>query len=66
MDNFVITIARGFGSGGKSIALELSERLGIPCYENEILDMASDASGINKALFMRRMKDCGEIFLQRC
>lgn len=51
MDNFVITIARGFGSGGKSIALELSERMGIPCYENEILDMASDASGINKALF---------------
>ena len=51
MDNFVITIARGFGSGGKSIALELSKRMGIPCYENEILDMASDASGINKALF---------------
>ena len=51
MDNFVITIARGFGSGGKSIALELSKKMGIPCYENEILDMASDASGINKALF---------------
>ena len=44
MDNFVITIARGFGSGGKSIALELSKKMGIPCYENEILDMASDAS----------------------
>lgn len=51
MDNYVITIARGFGSGGKSIALELSKKLNIPCYENEILDMASDASGINRALF---------------
>ena len=51
MENYVITIARGFGSGGKTIALELSERLGIPCSETEILDMASDASGINKALF---------------
>lgn len=51
MKNYVITIARGFGSGGKTIALELSKKLGIPCYENEILDMASDASGINRALF---------------
>ena len=32
MNNFVITIARGFGSGGKEIATKLGERLGIPCY----------------------------------
>ncbi|WP_317854100.1 cytidylate kinase-like family protein [Chakrabartyella piscis] len=51
MGNYVITIARGFGSGGKSIAQDLSKLLGIPWYENEILDMASDASGINRALF---------------
>lgn len=51
MGNYVITIARGFGSGGKKISDELSKRLGIPCYESEILDMASDASGINRALF---------------
>ena len=51
MKNYVITIARGFGSGGKTIALELGKKLGIPCYENEILEMASEASGINKALF---------------
>lgn len=51
MKNYVITIARGFGSGGKQIGLELSRKLGIPCYENEILDMASDASGLNRTLF---------------
>jgi cytidylate kinase len=54
MDNFIITIARGFGSGGKSIARELGNRMGIPCYEDEILRMASDASGINQALFQER------------
>ncbi|WP_287606073.1 cytidylate kinase-like family protein [Ruminococcus sp.] len=53
MDNFVITIARGFGSGGKQIGLALSKQLGIPCYESQILSMASNYSGINKDLFFR-------------
>ncbi|MGL5260241.1 MAG: AAA family ATPase [Lachnospiraceae bacterium] len=51
MDNYVITIARGFGSGGKAIARELSKRLDIPCYDSQILKMASEYSGINEALF---------------
>lgn len=54
MDNYVITIARGFGSGGKSIAVELGKKLGIPCYEKEILTMASQKSGINETLFIER------------
>lgn len=54
MDNYIITIARGFGSGGKSIAKELGQRLKIPCYEDEILRMASDTSGINQAFFQER------------
>lgn len=53
MDNYVITIARGFGSGGKQIGLDLSKRLGIPCYESQILSMASNYSGINKDLFFQ-------------
>ena len=53
MKNYVITIARGFGSGGKEIGIMLSEKLGIPCYENQILQMASDKSGISKALFVK-------------
>jgi cytidylate kinase len=53
MDNYVITIARGFGSGGKQIGLDLAKRLGIPCYESQILNMASNYSGINKDLFFQ-------------
>lgn len=52
MENYVITIARGFGSGGKEIGTKLAAELGIPCYEKQILDMASEQSGINKQLFM--------------
>lgn len=51
MGNYVITIARGFGSGGKEIGVKLGETLGIPCYEQQILRMASEASGISEALF---------------
>lgn len=51
MDNYVITIARGFGSGGKEIAEKLAEELGIPCYENNILTLASQLSGLDEQLF---------------
>lgn len=51
MDNYVITIARGYGSGGKTIGKNLAEILGINCYDREILQMAADDSGINEQLF---------------
>lgn len=66
MKNYVITIARGFGSGGKEIGTKLSSRLGIPCYERELLDMASEYSGINKKLFMENdEKIKGSLWLKR-
>lgn len=52
MENFVITIARGFGSGGKEIATKLGSRLDIPCYDRQLLTMASDQSGIDESLFV--------------
>jgi cytidylate kinase len=51
MGNYVIAIARSFGSGGKAIGTKLAEKLGIPCYERQLIDMASEYSGINKQLF---------------
>ena len=51
MNNYVITVARGFGSGGKEIASKLAADLGIPCYENRILTLASQLSGLDEQLF---------------
>lgn len=51
MEHFVITIARGFGSGGKEIASKLAQMLKIPCYENRILTLASQMSGLDEQLF---------------
>ncbi len=52
MDNtFVITVARGFGTGGKEIAAKVAKRLGIHCYENRILTLASNLSGLDESMF---------------
>lgn len=53
MKNYVITIARGFGSGGRDIATRLSKELGIPCYDRQILTMASEMSGIDEEEFVK-------------
>lgn len=51
MDNVIITIARQFGSGGKTVGQMLADDLKINCYEREIIRMASDDSGISEMLF---------------
>ena len=51
MKNYVITFARGIGTGGKEIASKLAKELGIHCYENRILTLASQMSGLNEQLF---------------
>ena len=51
MKNTVITIARSYGSGGRTLGKLLAEELHINCYDRELLRMASDESGINEALF---------------
>lgn len=51
MKNYVITFARGFGTGGKEIASKLAKELGISCYENRILTLASQLSGLDELLF---------------
>ncbi len=51
MEHVVITIARQYGSGGKTIAAMLAQKLGINFYSREILKMASEDSGINEQLF---------------
>ena len=50
---FVITIARGFGSGGKEIGHAVAKKLGINCYEHSILTLASQMSGLDRSHFAK-------------
>lgn len=44
----VITISREFGSGGRTIGKEVAQRLGIPCYDQEIIEKLAEESGFSK------------------
>ena len=47
----VITIGREFGSGGHEIGMKLAEKLGIKCYDKELLQVAAKESGLCEELF---------------
>ncbi len=51
--NRVITISRGYGSGGRTMGKMLAENLGWNYYDQELLRLASDESGINEELFAK-------------
>ncbi|MBQ7248161.1 MAG: cytidylate kinase-like family protein [Lachnospiraceae bacterium] len=51
MGRVIITIARGYGSGGKTIGKMLSRELGISYYDRNLLREASEDSGIAENLF---------------
>lgn len=45
MSNKVITISREFGSGGRTVGKMVAEKLGIPCYDQEIIQKIAEESG---------------------
>ena len=45
MKNRIITISREFGSGGRTIGKMVAEKLGIPCYDAEIIQKMADETG---------------------
>lgn len=47
----IITIGRQFGSGGREIGQLLAEKMGIKCYDNELLAAASKDSGLCEEIF---------------
>ena len=53
----VITIGREFGSGGHEIGQKLAERLGIKCYDKELLELAAKESGLCQELFASQVMD---------
>ena len=52
--NRVITISREFGSGGRTIGKLSAERLGIPCYDQELIEKIEEKSGLAKEFIEER------------
>ena len=51
VEKFVINVGRQLGSGGREISAELAKRLGIAYYDKELLNVASEESGLCKEFF---------------
>jgi len=53
VSNYVISISREFGSGGRLIGKKLAARLGIPCYDRSIIQKTSEKSGLSPDFIAR-------------
>ena len=53
MSNYVISISREFGSGGRLIGKRLAARLGIPCYDRTIIQKTAEKSGLSPDFIAR-------------
>ena len=49
MKHKIIAISRQFGSGGRTIGKEVVAKLGIPCYDSEIISMLAEKSGFSQS-----------------
>lgn len=48
MKHKIITISRQFGSGGRTVGKETAFKLGIPCYDQELIEKIAEESGFAK------------------
>ena len=52
--NRIITISRQFGSGGRTIGRQVAAKLGIPCYDHELIERLAEKSGFAQAYIRER------------
>lgn len=63
MSNLIITISREFGSGGRKIGALLAEKLDIPFYDKEIIQMTAEKSGLSPDFVARQEESSQKNFL---
>lgn len=54
MKTRVITISREFGSGGRTVGKQTAKLLGIPCYDQEVIEKVAQESGFAKEYIKER------------
>ncbi|MCR4903688.1 MAG: cytidylate kinase-like family protein [Butyrivibrio sp.] len=59
--NIVITIARQYGSGGRTVGEMLANDLNIHYYDKELVKLASEESGISENLFVEADEHLREV-----
>ena len=62
MKKKIITISRQFGSGGRGLGKLLADRLDIPFYDKELIELASKESGIDERIFKSEGEETGRFY----
>ena len=50
-EKIIITISREYGSGGRLVGKKLAQLLNIPFYDNELITLAAEKTGLSKDYF---------------
>ena len=56
----IITIGREFGSGGRTIGREVAKKLGIPCYDQELINKLAEESGFTREYVENESEDASQ------
>ena len=46
----IVTINREFGSGGRTIGKQVAQRMGVTCYDEELVTQIAKESGMSQSL----------------
>ena len=60
-EHIVITISRQYGSGGKEVAERLAKKMGVRCYDRQILYLAAEKMGNSGMDIMSVLNDAYQI-----
>ena len=55
-NNRIVTISRQFGSGGRTVGKQLAAQLGIPCYDQELIEKLAEASGFTTEMVAKQQE----------
>lgn len=61
MKKFIVTISREFGSGGRLIGKQLAEKLNVPYYDRELIELAAEKSGLSHDFIARSDEQAGSV-----
>lgn len=62
--NYIITIGREYGSGGLEIGQKLAEKLGIKCYDKELINLVAEKKGFKKEILEKADEKRGSSFVE--
>lgn len=65
MEKYVITISRQFASMGRSIAQNLSEELGIPFYDRDIVEQTAKRMDLPVSMISREEENARSVYFRR-